>query len=197
MDRARRDQQLFADRWMVNCPSKLELHLAGQHNHQFVGLVAEAFPSLAWWIGPNLTTETAVRPIGQNLVGIWFKHVTSSATFPIIIVGPLQPPSPTIRYEPVNNSNGFDEVDNSPGLWCQCRLLATSPFSSITIQGLWPLDNNRLPQCRPLLAFLLGCWSWPSGRPDADKKAGQIPLREKRFCRTNKRRPDLGERAGL
>ena len=48
----------------------LKLLLACQDNHDLIGGVREVFPSLAWWISPQVATETTRCPGGGVLVAV-------------------------------------------------------------------------------------------------------------------------------
>src|SRR5579864_5541530 len=78
MDRARRNKQFCADLRMMYFAGKFEFHFAGQHNDQFVRLMAEVFPAPAWRIRPDFAAKATLGPIGQNLAGVWHRHRKTS-----------------------------------------------------------------------------------------------------------------------
>ena len=57
MDSTGRDEEFFSDFWMADLPGDLELHLALQDEHEFIGRMGEVFPPLSGCIDPEVATN--------------------------------------------------------------------------------------------------------------------------------------------
>jgi len=74
MDGTSGDQKFLSDDRVTNLPGDLELHLALQHDDQFVSRMREILPSPSWRVDPEVTTEPSLRPIGGNLFPVDGRH---------------------------------------------------------------------------------------------------------------------------
>jgi hypothetical protein len=78
-----RDQQLLAWLRAMDLSLDLELHIAIEHDDQFVGAVDEILPTFARRVGPQLAAEPSGSPIGGNLFSIHnrWRHVVTPLLF--------------------------------------------------------------------------------------------------------------------
>jgi hypothetical protein len=67
MDGTSGDQEFLSDFRVANPPGNLELHLALQHEDQFIGRMREILPALSWRVDPEITAETPLRPFRSDL----------------------------------------------------------------------------------------------------------------------------------